>query len=110
MDFRRAAAIAWSCVLLSALARASVPEQPPADSAASPFAVGVTHVKPVNLQVLAADTPSAELGRLMKGFERDLDAHLRFGRALGEPFVQRLKKLFPNSCKRGSRQQNQLKS
>ena len=45
-----------------------------------------------------------------KGFERDLDAHLRFGRALGEPFVQRLKKLFPNSCKRGSRQQNQLKS
>jgi hypothetical protein len=72
MDFRRAAAIAWSCVLLSALARASVPEPPPSDSATSPFAVGVTHVKPVNLQVLAADTPSAELGRLMKGFERDL--------------------------------------
>jgi hypothetical protein len=39
-----------------------------------------------------------------KGYERDLDAHLRFGRALGEPLVQRLKRLFPNSCKRGSRQ------
>jgi cytochrome c peroxidase len=71
MDFRRAAAIAWSCVLLSALARASVPEQPPSDSTA-PFAAGAAHVKPVNLKVLATDIPSVELGRLMKGFEKDL--------------------------------------
>ena len=45
-----------------------------------------------------------------KGFERDLIAHLRFSRPLGEPLVQRLKRLFPKSSKRGSRQQNRLKS
>lgn len=66
------AAIPWSCVLLSALAAASVPEQPPLDSTVSPFTVGATHVKPVNLKVLPADVPNAELGRLMKGFEKDL--------------------------------------
>ena len=48
--------------------------------------------------------------QVLEGFEGDLIAHLRFGRALGEPLVQRLKRLLPNSCKRGSRQQSRLKS
>ena len=47
---------------------------------------------------------------VLEGFERDLDAHLRFGRDLGEPLVQRLMRLFPNSSKRGGREQNRLKS
>jgi hypothetical protein len=70
MDFRRAASVVWGCALLCVLARASVPEQP--DSAASPFAAGATHVKPVNLKVLPPSISTAELGHLMKGFERDL--------------------------------------
>jgi hypothetical protein len=48
--------------------------------------------------------------QVFEGFQRDLDAHLRFGRTLGEPFAQRIMKLYPNSSKRGSRQQNRLKS
>jgi len=44
------------------------------------------------------------------GYQRELDAHLRFGGTLGEPFVQRIMNLYPKSSKRGSRQQNRLKS
>jgi hypothetical protein len=71
MDFRRAATVVWGCALLCVLARASVPETPP-DSTASPFAAGAKQVKPVNLKVLPPDVTTAELGHLMKGFERDL--------------------------------------
>jgi hypothetical protein len=71
MDLRRAATIVWSCALLCALARASVPE-PQSDSSGSPFAAGATHVKPMNLKVLPPDISTPDLGRLMKGFERDL--------------------------------------
>jgi hypothetical protein len=71
MDLRRAATIVWSCALLCALARASVPESLP-DSTASPFAAGAKQVKPANLKVLPQDVSTAELGHLMKGFERDL--------------------------------------
>ena len=35
---------------------------------------------------------------VLKGLERD-HAHLRFGRALGEPFIQRIRRLFLNSLK-----------
>jgi hypothetical protein len=64
--------VAWSCALLCAAASASMPEQQRSDTVASPFAAGATHFKPVNLKVLPQDISTAELGRLMKGFERDL--------------------------------------
>jgi hypothetical protein len=48
--------------------------------------------------------------QVFEGYQRDLDAHLRFGTALGEPFAQRIVHLYPDSVKRGSRQQNRLKS
>ena len=47
--------------------------------------------------------------QVLEGFERDLIAHLRFGTPLGEPFVQRMRRFFPKSSKRGSREQNRLK-
>jgi len=47
---------------------------------------------------------------VFEGYQRELDAHLRFGGTLGESFVQRIMKLYPKSSKRGSRQQNRLKS
>jgi Photosynthetic reaction centre cytochrome C subunit len=72
MDLRRAAIVVGSCALLGALAKASVSDQQPPDATAAPFAAGAAHWKPVNLQVLPPDISSAELGRLMKGFERDL--------------------------------------
>jgi hypothetical protein len=72
MDFRRVATVVWGCAMLCALARASVPEPRSPDVAASPFATGATHVKPVNLKVLSPDISTAELGHLMRGFEKDL--------------------------------------
>jgi hypothetical protein len=72
MDLRRAAIVVGSCALLCALARASVPDEQPPDSAASPFDAGAAHWKPVNLKVLPQDISTPELGRLMKGFEKDL--------------------------------------
>ncbi len=71
MNVRRAATAFWGCTLIVAAASASVPQQVQ-DTAASPFTAGATHWKPVNLQVLPLDIPTAELGRLMKGFEKDL--------------------------------------
>jgi len=73
MDFRLAATVVWGCAMLCALARASVPEQQAQDSSvASPFTAGATHWKPVNLRTLPRDISTADLGRLMKGFEKDL--------------------------------------
>jgi hypothetical protein len=72
MNVRRAATAFRGCALIFAAASASVPEQQVQDSAASPFTTGTTHWKPVNLKVLPLDIPTAELGRLMKGFEKDL--------------------------------------
>jgi hypothetical protein len=72
MELRRAATVVWSCALLCALARGSVPDQQLPDSTAAPFAAGAPPVKPANLKVLPPDLSTADLGRLMKGFESDL--------------------------------------
>ena len=72
MNVRRVAAVFWGCTLMFAAASASVPEQQVQDFAASPFAAGTTRWKPANLKALPLDIPTAELGRLMKGFEKDL--------------------------------------
>src|ERR1700733_1106442 len=72
MNVRRAASVFWGCTLMFAAASASVPQQQVQDSPASPFTAGSTHWKPVNLKVLQPDIPTAELGRLMKEFEKDL--------------------------------------
>jgi hypothetical protein len=72
MEVRRAATVVWSCALLGAAASASMPEQQGPDTVAAPFAAGATHFKPVNLKVLPQEISTAELGRLMKGFEKDL--------------------------------------
>ena len=45
-----------------------------------------------------------------EGFKREIDEYLRFGGKMGEPFCQRIKKLYPDSSKRGNRQQNRLKA
>ena len=44
-----------------------------------------------------------------EGYKVDTEAHLKFGGAIGENFSQRMKKLYPGSSKRESRQQNRLK-
>ena len=45
-----------------------------------------------------------------EGFKEEIDAYLRFGGEMGELFSQRIKKLYPESSKRGNRQQNRLKT
>ena len=44
------------------------------------------------------------------GFKKELDAYLTSGGKMGEPFSQRIMKLYPDSSKRGSRQQSRLKA
>jgi hypothetical protein len=44
-----------------------------------------------------------------KDFEEVLERFLETNEEIGEPFAQRVKAMFPNSVKRGSRQQNRLK-
>ena len=48
--------------------------------------------------------------KVHEGYMRELDAYLMFGGKMGEPFVQRIIKLYPDSSKRRSRQQNRLKA
>jgi len=45
-----------------------------------------------------------------EGFKTEIDGYLRFGGKMGELFCQRIKKLYPDSSKRGSRQQSRLKA
>jgi hypothetical protein len=44
-----------------------------------------------------------------KDFEEVLERFLETNEEIGEPFAQRVKAMFPNSVKRGSREQNRLK-
>jgi hypothetical protein len=46
--------------------------------------------------------------QLHKEFEGQLVCYLETNKAIGEPFSQRVKAMFPKSSKRGSRQQNRL--
>jgi hypothetical protein len=43
-----------------------------------------------------------------EGYKIELEAFLTFGVKMGELFCHRIKRLFPDSSKRGSRQQNRL--
>jgi len=45
-----------------------------------------------------------------EGFKEEINTYLRFGGKMGELFSQRIKKLYPDSSKRGSRQQSRLKA
>ena len=47
--------------------------------------------------------------RVHEEYTMELDAYLKFGGTMGESFIQRIIKLYPDSSKRGSRQQNRLK-
>jgi len=44
-----------------------------------------------------------------EGYKMEIEAYLKFGGEVGENFSRRIKKLYPDSSKRGSRQQSRLK-
>jgi hypothetical protein len=47
--------------------------------------------------------------QLFEEHQREVDAYLRFGGKVVEPFAQKIMRLYPDSSKRGSRSQNRLK-
>jgi hypothetical protein len=56
-----------------------------------------------------ADEKRSKTLEAYEEFEKDMEAYFKFGVEIKENFSQRIKKLFPDSSKRGSRQQSRRK-
>jgi len=71
---------------------------------ASPFRVPQGYSSPAK-----TEEKRRKMLEVYEKFKMETEAYLKFGGEIGENFSQRIKKLFPASSKRGSRQQSRPK-